>query len=113
MLLEKDLPKTVRRLISADEAEKLLQQYKEWQGSSSDQWKARAESNQAAIDSGEPFGYARVYKELNKLETEGQLRPRDRAHMKLALDLLTEELARSLGKTRAQARKLVTEVSPT
>ena len=107
MLLEKDLPKTVRRLISRDEAKELLQKFKDWKGTPSEQWKARAEANQAALDSGEPFGYAKVYKELSQMEEQGKLRPRDRTHMKLALDLLTEELARSLGKTPAQAQKLV------
>jgi RNA polymerase-interacting CarD/CdnL/TRCF family regulator len=106
-LLEKDLLKTVRILISADEAKKLLKHIETWDGKAKSQWKARAEAHQAAIDGGDPFKYARVVKELNRMDSEEELRPRDKANLAHALGLITEEITESLNKTPAQAAKLI------
>ena len=46
----------------------LLQHLETWKGRMSKQWKARANANQAAIERGDPFGYAEVYKGLTQLE---------------------------------------------
>lgn len=87
----------------------MLNQIKEWDGKPSPQWKARADSHQAAIDGGDPFEYGKVFKGLSKLEAENALRARDRAHLNRSLDFLTEELAHSLGKSPAQARELISK----
>jgi RNA polymerase-interacting CarD/CdnL/TRCF family regulator len=106
-LLEEDLPTMVRKLITADEAKDLLKHLEEWKGKAKAQWKARADAHQAAIDSGDPFKYARVVKELDRMEAEDELRPRDKANLAHSLGLLTEELTQSLAKTPAQTRKLI------
>jgi CarD family transcriptional regulator len=106
-LLKDDLPEAVRTLISANKARQLLKELKQWAGKPSKQWKARANTHQAAIDSGDPFEYAKVFKELSQLDADETLRAGDRAHYKQSEELLVEELANSLGKTRRQARKLL------
>lgn len=108
-LLEKDLDKTVRNLIDSEEAVQLLDRLKRWEGKAHKQWKSRAEANQRAIESGDAFEYAKVFKSLKRLQDKDELRPRDKAHLNLSLDLLTEELSNALGKTRRQVRKLITE----
>ena len=108
-LLEKDLDKTVRNLINSKEAKQLLTDLKEWEGKAHKQWKSRAEANQRAIESGDAFEYAKVFKSLNRLAAKDELRPRDKAHMNLSLDMLTEELCSALGKTQRQVRKMITQ----
>ncbi len=110
ILPRQNLSKTFRPLISTQEARKILNELEHWDGSADKQWKARAENNQAAIDRGDPLEYARVFKSLSKLEVEGDLRPRDRAHLNQSLEFLTEELSKSLGKTPQQARNLISKV---
>jgi len=107
MLRQQDLAKTVRDPINASEAKKLLEHLKKWNGKVSTQWKARANANQEAMERGDPFGYAEVYKGLSKLEAEGTLRASDRAHLNQSLDFLAEELANALGKTPEQARQQI------
>ncbi len=106
-VLEKDFPETVRKLISAGEARELLDVLTEWNGKPSTKWKARANANQAALDSGDPFEYVKVAKSLAQLESEGALRLCDREHLNLSMDLLTEELACALDKSQRQVRKLI------
>jgi RNA polymerase-interacting CarD/CdnL/TRCF family regulator len=107
MLRQQDLAKTVRNPIDAAEAKKLLEHLKKWNGKVSSQWKARANANQEAMERGDPFGYAEVYKGLSRLEAEGTLRASDRAHLNQSLDFLAEELANALGKTPEQARRQI------
>lgn len=106
-VLEKDLPDIARKLISAEEALQLLEELKAFKGKASTQWKARANANQAALDSGDPSQYIKVAKSLSALDAEGSLRQSDREHYSRSLGLLTEELACALGKTRPQTRKLI------
>ena len=106
-VLEKDLPNTVRTLISEDEAWELLKHIKDWKGEAKSQWKARADAHQAAIDGGDPFKYATVVKELDKMDSNDELRPKDRANLTQSLGLLTEEITQSLNKTPSQASKLI------
>ncbi len=106
-MLKDDLPEAVRTIISANKARQLLKELKQWEGKPSKQWKARANAHQAAIDGGNPFEYAKVFKELSQLDANETLRAGDRAHYKQSEELLVEELANSLGKTRRQARKLL------
>lgn len=103
------MPESVRALISANKARQLLEELKQWDGKPSKQWKARANAHQAAIDSGNPFAYAKVFKELSLLEAADTLRAGDRAHYKQTEELLVEELANSLRKSRRQARNLLQE----
>jgi RNA polymerase-interacting CarD/CdnL/TRCF family regulator len=107
MLRKQDLAETVRNPINAKEAKRLLEHLETWKGKMSKQWKARANANQAAIDRGDPFGYAEVYKGLTRLEEEGTLRASDRAHLNHSFEFLVEEVANALKKTPEQARNLI------
>lgn len=108
-VLEEDLPGLVRSVVSSGEAEDLLDQLSSWKGKPTPQWKARANANQAAIDSGDPFEYAKVLKGLAQLGNEGPLRTSDRGHFNRSLYLLTEELACSLKKSPRQVSKLIVQ----
>jgi RNA polymerase-interacting CarD/CdnL/TRCF family regulator len=110
-ILKDDVPNTVRSLISNKEAKRLLEEIKSYDGKVSKQWKARANAHQAAIDRGDPFEYAKVYKGLTKLEEKDGLRAQDKAHLAQSLDLLTEELSCSLRKSREQTRKMLADVA--
>ncbi len=109
MLLEQDLAKSVRRLLTASEARQILDQLRQWDGSVDKQWKSRADSIRKAMEQGDPFEYAKVFKGLSRLAAESDLRQQDREHLAQSLEFLTEELALSLGKTSAQARDLISE----
>ena len=106
-MLEEILPKAVRSVISPEEASDLLDQLSSWNGKSTRQWKARANAHQNALDSGNPFEYAKVLKGLVLIDSEGSLRTSDRAHFNRSLYLLTEELACALKKSRRQVSKLI------
>jgi len=108
-MLAKDITHTIRALITADEAHRLLGRIRSWDGAPKKQWKARADAHQAAIESGDPLECAKVAKGLSLMQSESPLRQQDRAHLKQSMELLTEELARALKKRRAQARRLLTE----
>jgi len=111
MLRKQDLAKTVRKPIDASEANQLLDHLEKWNGEVSSEWKARVNANQVAMERGDPFSYAEVYKGLSKLEAEGAtLRPTDREHLNQSLDFLAEELANALGKTPEQARNQIARI---
>jgi RNA polymerase-interacting CarD/CdnL/TRCF family regulator len=110
-MLKDELSNNIRSLISPEEANSLLDQIKRWKGKPKAQWKARADAHQSALESGDPLECAKVLKGLYKLESEGDLRPRDRAHLKQSLELLTDELARALKKRPAQAERLLMEAT--
>ena len=101
------MPNTVRGLISAVEARKLLKQIEDWDGEPKSEWKARADKHQSAIESGNPFEYAKVAKELGKMKPESELRPRDKANLAQSLTLLKEEITYSLKKTPSQVESLL------
>lgn len=111
MLRKEDLAKTVRNPIDASEAKKLLAYLKSWKGTVSSKWKARANVHQQAMDKGDPFGYAEVYKGLSKLEEEGKLRAADRAHYNQSLSFLSEELANALGKSEDEVRAQLEKIT--
>jgi len=92
-------------------AKRLLEELKDYDGKVSKQWKARANRHQAAIDRGDPFETARVYKSLSKLESQDGLRAQDKAHLAQSLQLLTEELSCCLRKSPEQTRKLLADVA--
>jgi len=106
-LLKDDVADSVRKLISSTKARQLLKELKDWKGKPSKLWKARANAHQVAIESGDPFAYAKVFKELCQLESVETLRAGDRAHQKQTEELLVEELANSLGKSRHQAQEML------
>lgn len=110
-LRQDDLSASVRNLITAKQANQLLAEMQRWEGKVSKKWKTRANAHQAAIDRGNPFEYAKVFKGLAQLEASDTLRAQDRAHLHQSLDLLTEELAFSLKKTPEQARRLLARAS--
>jgi len=111
MLLQRDLAKAVRRLISKGKARKVLEHMKKWDGPVDRQWKSRAAANQVAIEQGDPFEYAKVVKSLSKLQASSELRQQDRNHLQQSLDFLTEELAHSLGEPPDKTRHRITEAS--
>ncbi|MEJ2402575.1 MAG: CarD family transcriptional regulator [Xanthomonadales bacterium] len=108
-VLAKDASDTIRTVISADEAQDLLDQIKHWNGSPKKQWKARADAHRIAIESGDPLEYGKVVKGLSRMQEDSPLRQQDRAHLKQSMELLTEELARALKKRPRQAEKLILE----
>lgn len=108
-VLEKRLSDVVRGLVSQQEALELLDQMNTTNGKPEAQWKVRADVNQAAIDSGNPFEYVKVLKGLARLESEGALCLRDREHLNRSLHLLTAELACVLKKSQKHMRRLLTQ----
>lgn len=108
-VLEEALPGVVRSLISSEDARELLRQITAWNGKPQAQWKARANAHQAAIDSGDPFEYVKVLKELAHLQKDVALSLRDREHLGRSLCLLTEELACALKKSPKRVRRLLTQ----
>lgn len=108
-VLEEALPGVVRGLISPEQAWDLLAQIADWRGKPQTQWKARANAHQAALESGDPFQYLKVLKELALLESGDALSSGDREHLSKSLCLLTEELACALKKSPQRVRRLLTD----
>jgi RNA polymerase-interacting CarD/CdnL/TRCF family regulator len=106
-----DAADTVRNPITAKQARQIIKHVETWNGRASKQWKARAAAHQEAMDRGDPFEYAEVFKGLSKLEAEGTLRHTDRSHLNRAMDFLADELSYALGKTPDQVRDLITEAA--
>lgn len=108
LMRKSDLAETVRTIISAREARKLLKHLETCEGQMSSQWKARANQNEAGIESGDPYEFARVYKGLAQMQAEGEsLRAADRKHLQISFEFLAEELAAALDKPRANVEKLI------
>lgn len=107
MVRADDMPSSIRNIISAKEAKKIINHLKNWQGKVSEQWKVRATANQAAIAKGDPFGYAEVVKGLTVMQEQNPLSATDRKHLNRGLEFLCEELADALGKTHERVRQLI------
>ena len=103
------MPAQVRKLMPKKQAKEVLDMVRTWDGKPSSAWKARSEAHQRAIDSGNPFEYAKAYRELHELDCKDALRPQDNAHLNQISLLLSEELARSLNKPEKQVRQLISE----
>ena len=103
------MPAQVRELMPQKQAEEVLDMVRTWDGKPSSAWKARSEAHQRAIDSGDPFEYAKAYRELHEMDCKDALRPQDNAHLNQISQLLSEELARSLNKPDQQIRQLISE----
>jgi CarD family transcriptional regulator len=99
---------TVRCPITARQARQIIKHIAVWDGRASKQWKTRAAAHQDAIEHGDPFEYAEVFKSLIRLEAEGTLRHTDRTHLNRVMDFLADELSFALDKTTDEARDLIT-----
>lgn len=106
-----DAEETVRSPVNRKQARQILDHIENWDGRPSRQWKARAAAHQEAMDRGDPFEYAEVFKGLSVLEAEGTLRHTDRNHLNQAMDFLADELAFALGKSPDQVRELLTRAA--
>jgi RNA polymerase-interacting CarD/CdnL/TRCF family regulator len=106
-----DLADTVRSPITAKQAKQILAHIESWDGQASKRWKARATAHQAAMERGDPFEYAEIYKALSRLEADGSLRHTDRSHLNRATDFLADELSYALGKTPDQVRQMIAEAA--
>jgi len=106
-----DCEDTVRSPITRKQARQILQHIEAWEGRPSKQWKARANAHQEAMERGDPFEYAEVFKGLSLLEADGSLRHTDRTHLNQAMDFLADELSFALNKTPDQVRELITEAA--
>ncbi|WP_268793917.1 CarD family transcriptional regulator [Rheinheimera salexigens] len=108
-----NMPSTIRSIISAKEARKIISHLQNWKGKLSEQWKVRATANQAAIDKGDPYRYAEVVKGLTAMQEHTTLSATDRKHLSLGLEFLCEEMAEALGKTQERVNELITDaISP-
>lgn len=108
-----EIPGNIRTPMSANEARKIISHLENWQGKFSEQWKVRATANQAAIDKGDPFGYAEVCKGLSVMQEEGTLSATDRQHLNRSIEFLSEELANALGKTQDKLRLIIEKATST
>ncbi len=102
MIVRRDeLEQHSRPMITESEARKVLTHISNGKPRVDKQWKSRARKNEKALESCDPFKLADVYKSLSLLDAKGEkLRAADRNAQRTAFDLLTEELAASLGKSR-------------
>lgn len=108
-----DAAETVRSPINRKQARQILDHIESWTVNTSKQWKARANAHQLAMDRGDPFEYAEVFKSLHWLESEGSLRNTDRAHLNQAMDFLVDELSFAFNKTRDRVRELILDAAGT
>jgi len=106
-----DAAEAVRKPVNCKQARQILEHIGSWHGNPSKQWKARANAHQAAIDRGDPFEYAEVFKNLHWLEAEGSLRNTDRAHLNQAMDFLVDELSFAFDKTPERVRELILDAA--
>lgn len=106
-----NIPSTIRIPMSAKEAKKIINHLRSWQGKLNEQWKIRSTANQAAIDKGDPYGYAEVVKGLSVMQKQNALSMTDRRHLNLGIEFLCEELANALGKTQDRVRQLIEEAT--
>lgn len=105
MVREAELEDTVRKPIAKKEAREVLSHIDEWEGTVSEQWKARANSHQAKLDDGDPYSLAEVYKALTQRQEADKLSAADRRQLSQSEERLSEELAMALGETRRKARR--------
>ena len=91
------------------QAKEVLDLIRSWDGKPSSAWKIRSDTHQKAIDSGDPFEYAKAFRELHEMDCKDELRPQDNAHLNQTRQLLAEELARSLKKADQQVEQLISQ----
>ena len=98
MVRESELADVIRKPIKKSEAQKVLAHIGEWNGSSSDNWKTRANVQERKLDNGDPFALAEVYKAMVVRKEAGTLSGADRKHLSQSEQCLSEELAAALKK---------------
>ncbi len=76
----------------------------EWDGSTSEEWKARANVQKRKLDNGDPFALAEVYKAMVMRKEAGTLSGADRKHLSQSEQCLSEELAAALNKPLGKIR---------
>jgi len=108
-----DAAEAVRSPVNRKQARQILEHIGSWSGTASKQWKARANAHQEAMERGDPFEYAEVFKSLHWLEAEGSLRNTDRAHLNQAMNFLVDELSFAFDKTPDRVRKLILDAAGT
>jgi len=102
---------SVRSPVNREQAVQILEHIGSCEGHASKQWKARAAAHQEAMDRGDPFAYAEVFKSLRWLEAEGALRITDRANLNKALDFLVDELSFAFEKSPDRVRELILDAA--
>jgi len=98
MVRESELADVIRKPIEKSEAQKVLAHISTWNGSTSEEWKARANAQQRKLDKGDPFALAEVYKTMVVRKEAGTLSGADRKHLSQSEQCLSEELAAALKK---------------
>ena len=98
MVRESELADVIRKPIEKSVAKKVLAHIGEWSGSTSEEWKARANAQQRKLDNGDPFSLAEVYKALVMRKVAGTLSGADRRQLSQSEQCLSEELAAALKK---------------
>ena len=102
MVRESELADVIRKPIEKSEAQKVLAHISEWNGSTSEEWKTRANAQQRKLDDGNPFALAEVYKAMVKRREAGTLSGADRRQLGQSEQSLSEELAAALNKPLAK-----------
>jgi RNA polymerase-interacting CarD/CdnL/TRCF family regulator len=98
MVRESELADVIRKPIEKSEAQKVLAHIGEWIGSTSEEWKTRANAQQRKLDNGSPFSLAEVYKAMIVRREAGTLSGADRNQLNKSEQCLAEELATALNK---------------
>ena len=98
MVRESELANVIRKPIEKSEAQKVLAHIDEWNGSTSEEWKTRANAQQRKLDNDDPFALAEVYKAMVVRKEAGTLSGADRRQLSQSEQRLSEELAAALNK---------------
>ena len=98
MVRESELADVIRKPIEKSEAHKVLVHIGEWDGSTSEDWKTRANAQQRKLDNSNPFSLAEVYKAMIVRKEAGTLSGADRNQLSKSEQCLSEELAAALNK---------------
>ena len=107
MVRESELADVIRKPIEESEAQKVLAHIGDWIGSTSEEWKTRANVQQRKLDNGNPFSLAEVFKAMVMRKEAGTLSGADRTHLSQSEQCLSEELAAALSKPLSKTRKLM------
>jgi len=107
MVRESELADVIRKPIEKSVAKKVLAHIGEWSGSTSEEWKARANAQQRKLDNGDPFSLAEVYKALVMRKVAGTLSGADRRQLSQSEQCLSEELAAALNKPLGKTCELM------
>lgn len=107
MVRESELAGVIRKPIEKSEAKKVLEHIGEWNGSTSEEWKARAKVQQRKLDNGNPISLAEVYKAMIVRKEAGTLNGADRNQLSKSEQRLAEELATALNKPLGKTCELM------